>query len=49
MLAECLGVNGSEVDLALVLLGNRLERGGKSLALLGSLGEDVGKRDTGLD
>lgn len=48
VLAECLGVNSSKVDLALVLLGDRLEGGGKSLTLLGSLGEDVGEGDTGL-
>jgi len=48
VLTEGLGVNGSEVDLALVLLGDRLERGGKSLTLLGSLGEDVSEGNTGL-
>jgi hypothetical protein len=48
VLTECLCVNGSKVDLALVLLGDRLEGGGKSLTLLGGLGEDVGEGNTGL-
>jgi hypothetical protein len=48
VLTEGLGVDGSKVDLALVLLGDRLEGGGKSLTLLGSLGEDVGEGNTSL-
>lgn len=43
VLAERLGVDGGKVDLALVLLGNRLQLGGERLALLLSLGEDVGE------
>jgi hypothetical protein len=42
VLTKVLCVDGSKVDLALVLLGDRLERSGESLALLGCLGEDVG-------
>lgn len=48
VLAESAGVNGSEVDLALVLLSNWLEGLGESLTLLGGLGEDVGEWDAGL-
>jgi hypothetical protein len=48
VLTESRGVNGSKVDLALVLLGDRLKGGGKSLTLLGCLGENVGEGDTGL-
>lgn len=48
VLTEGLGVDGSKVDLALVLLGDRLEGSGKSLTLLGGLGENVGERNTGL-
>lgn len=49
VLAERLGVDGGEVDSALVLLGDRLEVLGERLALFWSLREDVRKRDTGLD
>ena len=49
VLAERLCVDGGKVDLALVLLCDRLECGGERLALLGSLGEDVGKRNTSLN
>lgn len=48
VLTKGLCVNGGEVDLALVLLGDGLELLGELLALLGSLGEDVGKRQTRL-
>lgn len=47
-MAKGFGVNGGEVDLALVLLGNRLEGFGERLALIGSVGEDVCERETGL-
>lgn len=49
MLAESLGVDRSEVELALVRFSNGLEVLGEGLALLGSFGEDVGKRDAGLE
>ena len=48
VLTEGLCVDGGEVDLALVLLGDRLEGSSESLTLLGSLGEDVGEGNTGL-
>jgi hypothetical protein len=48
VLAEGGSVDGSEVDLSAVLLGDRLEVGGESLTLLRGLGEDVGKGKTGL-
>ena len=48
VLTEGLGVNGSKVDLALVLLGDRLEGCGKSLTLLRSLSENIGEGNTGL-
>ena len=48
VLAEGLGIDGREVDSALVLLGNRLESLAERLALLGRLGEDVGERNSGL-
>lgn len=41
VLAEGLGVDGSEVDLALVLESEGLQLLGKLLTFLGSLGEDV--------
>ena len=44
---EGLGVNDTNVDLALVLLSDGLERVGKLLALLSGLREDVTKGDTG--
>lgn len=47
VLAKRLGVNGSEVDLALVLEGQGLELLGELLALLGGRGEDVGEGDAG--
>lgn len=48
MLTKGLGVDSGEVDLALVLLGNRLEGFSERLALIGSVGEDVCERETGL-
>ena len=48
VLAEGLGVDGGEVDLALVLLGDGLEGLRESLALFRGLGEDIGKWDAGL-
>jgi hypothetical protein len=48
MLPESGSVDGSEVDLSAVLLGDRLEVGGERLTLLGGLGEDVGEGKTGL-
>lgn len=48
MLAEGLGVDDGEVDLALVLLGDGLEVLGDGVALLGGLSEDVGEGKTGL-
>lgn len=48
VLTKGLCVDGGEVDLALVLLGDRLEGSSESLTLLGSLGEDVGEGNTGL-
>jgi hypothetical protein len=48
VLAESAGVNGSEVDLALVRLGDWLEVLSERLALLWCLGEDVCEWDTGL-
>lgn len=47
--SESLSINGSEVDLALVLLGNGPQLKSKGVALLGSFGEDVSQGDTGLD
>ena len=44
-----LGIDGSEVDLALVLLSNGLQLKSQGVTLLGSLGEDVGQGDAGLD
>lgn len=49
VLAEGGGVDGGEVDLAAVLLGDGLEGLGKGFALFGGLGEDVGERDAGLE
>jgi len=48
VLAESGSVDGSEVDLSAVLLGNGLQVGGERLALLRGLGEDVGKGKAGL-
>jgi hypothetical protein len=48
VLAESGSVDGSEVDLSAVLLGDRLEVSGESLTLLGGLGEDVGEGKAGL-
>ena len=48
VLTKGLCVDGGEVDLALVLLGDRLEGSSESLTLLGSLGEDVGEGNAGL-
>lgn len=48
VLTESLGVDGSEVDLALVLLCNLLEVLGDGLALLWGLSEDVSERKTRL-
>lgn len=49
VLTESAGVDGCKVDLALVLLSDRLEGLGESLALLGGLSENVGERDSGLE
>lgn len=48
VLAESRSVDGSEVDLAAVLLSNGLQVGGEGLTLLGGLGEDVGEGKAGL-
>ena len=48
VLAVGLCVEGGEVDLALVLLGDGLEVLGELLALFGGFGEDVGKGKVGL-
>jgi hypothetical protein len=48
VLAESGSVDGSEVDLSAVLLGDRLEVSGERLTLLGGLGEDVGEGKAGL-
>lgn len=48
VLAESGGVDGSEVDLAAVLLSDGLEVLGERLALLRGLGEDVGEGNAGL-
>lgn len=48
VLAKGLGVDGREVDLALLLLSNGLESLRKLLALLRGLGEDVCERDASL-
>jgi len=45
---ESFGVNGCEVDNALVLLSEGLEDIGEFFALFRGLGEDVGKGNTGL-
>lgn len=45
---EELGVEGDDVDFTAVLLGDGTEVSGELLALLGGLGEDVGKGNTGL-
>lgn len=46
--AEGFGVDGGEADLALVLLGDRLQFGGQLVALFRGFGEDVGKGDASL-
>ena len=46
--AEGAGVDGGEVDLALVLLGDGLQDVGKLFALLRGRGEDVCQRKTSL-
>ena len=46
--AEGAGVDGGEVDLALVLLGDGLQGVGQLLALLSGRGEDVCQRKAGL-
>lgn len=48
VLAESGSVDGSEVDLSAVLLGDGLQVGGERLALLRGLGEDVGEGKAGL-
>jgi hypothetical protein len=45
---EGLGIDGRNVDLALELLSEGLEVGGVLVTLLLGLGEDVGKRNSGL-
>jgi hypothetical protein len=49
VLTERLSVDRGEVELAFVLFGDWLEALGERLALVGLLGEDVGKRDASLD
>lgn len=49
VLAKGGGVDGGEVDLALVLLSDGLEGVGERSALFGGLGEDVGERNAGLE
>ena len=48
VLAESGSVDGSEVDLSAVLLGDGLQVGGERLTLLGGLGEDVCEGKAGL-
>ena len=48
VLAEGFGVDGGDVDLALVLLGDGLDFFGELLTLFWGLGEDVGEWDLGL-
>ena len=45
---KCFGVNCCKINLALVLLSERLELSGELCALLGCFCEDVGKRNAGL-
>lgn len=46
--AECLSIDGSNVDSAAVLLRNGLEFLSELLALLGGIGEDVGQGNASL-
>lgn len=46
--AESLSVDGSDIDLALVLLGDRPEHSSELIALFLGLGEQVGKGNAGL-
>jgi hypothetical protein len=48
VLAKVLGVNGSEVDLALVQLGEGLQGLGECRTLFSCLGEDICEGNTGL-
>lgn len=48
MLAKGFGVNGSEAELALEALGDRLEGFGESFALLYSFGKDIGEGNASL-
>lgn len=48
VLAEGFGVDGGEVEPALVRFGDGFEGFGEGFALLGGLGEDVGEGDAGL-
>jgi len=48
VLSECLCVNGSKVDLALVLLGDFLEVLGEGFTLFWGFGENIGEGETGL-
>jgi len=49
VLAERLGINRGNVDLALVLGSDGLEGCGERGTLFGSFGEDVSKREASLD
>lgn len=49
VLAESLGVDGSDVELAFDLLGNRLEEVSEGLALLWGLSKDVCEGDASLE
>ena len=46
--AKGLGVDGSQIDLAFVLLRDGLQRLGERFALFGGLCENIAKRNTGL-
>ena len=48
VLTECLGINGSEVDLALMLFCNWSKGLGEGCAFFFGFGEDVCKRETSL-
>lgn len=48
MRTESLSVDGSDIDLALVLLGDRPEHSSELIALFLGLGEQVGKGNAGL-
>lgn len=48
VLSECLGVDGSKIDLPFVLLSDSLEVFGEAFTLFWGFGEDVGKWKTSL-